>query len=267
MTLVLSLRTGDGIVLAADSLTTVNASREIDAEAPVACPGCQARFLAVVRGPAVDLPVATLPTAEKILPFMGRYGVAYYNVGRLAGGAFPLAMGRLEARLAREGWSPGCVGDVAERIGEHVRDLAGREVADLDRMPDDWVLAGFHVNGYDGRGDGAGPVTVDVRVGRKVACESFTDRSILLCGEPGVARLLVEGLRGDGCDAPMLDLFNLRDAIGYADFLVRATADCQRFSRRTPSVGGPVDVAVVTPSDGFRWVRRKPLAPGAAEAA
>lgn len=57
----------------------------------------------------------------------------------------------------------------------------------------------------------------------------------------------------------------LQDAIDFVVFLIRATIDMQRFSDGTadtpgslPGVGGPIDIAVITPY-AFQWVQRKRL--------
>lgn len=57
----------------------------------------------------------------------------------------------------------------------------------------------------------------------------------------------------------------LQDAVDFVVFLIRTTIDMQRFSDGTlvspgalPGVGGPIDIAVVTPY-AFKWVQRKRL--------
>ena len=50
----------------------------------------------------------------------------------------------------------------------------------------------------------------------------------------------------------------LQDAVDYAMHLIRTTIDTLRFEPRYSSVGGPIDVLVVTP-EGMRWVQRKEL--------
>lgn len=58
----------------------------------------------------------------------------------------------------------------------------------------------------------------------------------------------------------------LQDAVDLALFLVRTTIEMQRFSdgiNMAPgapaSCGGPIDVAVIEPNDGFRWIQNKSL--------
>jgi len=53
------------------------------------------------------------------------------------------------------------------------------------------------------------------------------------------------------------DPMPIQDAIDLADFLVELT---KKFSRYTPgaaTVGGPAEVAVITKHEGFKWVKRK----------
>jgi hypothetical protein len=57
---------------------------------------------------------------------------------------------------------------------------------------------------------------------------------------------------------PLFPAMPLQDAVDYAVHLIRATIDTMRFEPRFPSVGGPIDVLVVTP-EGERWVQRKEL--------
>ena len=58
---------------------------------------------------------------------------------------------------------------------------------------------------------------------------------------------------------PPYHVFSLQDAIDYAEFLIRTTIAHQRFSQTIPNVGGDIDIALVTPFDGFQWIRQKPL--------
>jgi len=59
---------------------------------------------------------------------------------------------------------------------------------------------------------------------------------------------------------------NLQDSIDFAVLMIQTTSAIQRFSDGVlmdpgdiPGVGGPVDVAVITPNKGFVWIERKSL--------
>ncbi|MCE5280756.1 MAG: hypothetical protein LLG93_01525 [Deltaproteobacteria bacterium] len=52
--------------------------------------------------------------------------------------------------------------------------------------------------------------------------------------------------------------FTLQDAIDFAIFAVRSTIDAIRFQPRAKTVGGPIDVLVIKPTEAM-WVQRKAL--------
>jgi hypothetical protein len=50
----------------------------------------------------------------------------------------------------------------------------------------------------------------------------------------------------------------LQDAVDYAVFAIRVTAELMRFQVRTKSVGGPIDILVIKPNEAV-WRQRKEL--------
>lgn len=54
------------------------------------------------------------------------------------------------------------------------------------------------------------------------------------------------------------EFFTLQDAIDFSIFAVRSTIDAIRFMPRPKTVGGPIDILAITPSDS-RWISRKEL--------
>ena len=58
--------------------------------------------------------------------------------------------------------------------------------------------------------------------------------------------------------APIIwDAMNIQDAIDFAIYAVRTTIDTMRFQARPKSVGGPVDVLLISPDEGALWIQRK----------
>lgn len=49
----------------------------------------------------------------------------------------------------------------------------------------------------------------------------------------------------------------IQDAIDLAEFLVEATIMFSRFKPGAPTVGGPVEIAAITKHEDFKWVKRK----------
>lgn len=79
---------------------------------------------------------------------------------------------------------------------------------------------------------------------------------ITRAGDTQVANRLI-----DPKQLPLFNAMPVQDAVDYSLHLIRTTIDTMRFEPRFPSVGGPIDVLVVTP-DGVRWVQRKELTGG-----
>ena len=53
------------------------------------------------------------------------------------------------------------------------------------------------------------------------------------------------------------DAMPIQDAIELATFMVQTTIGFMRFNFGAETVGGPVEVAVITKHEGFKWVNRK----------
>jgi hypothetical protein len=86
-------------------------------------------------------------------------------------------------------------------------------------------------------------------------------------GETDVILLLLKPYQILGADnkptsAPAFpiiwDSMNLQDAIDFAIYAVRTTIDTIRFQARPKSVGGEIDVLLLTPEEA-KWVQRKQL--------
>jgi hypothetical protein len=55
----------------------------------------------------------------------------------------------------------------------------------------------------------------------------------------------------------VLPAMPLQDAIDLADFLVDLTIKFSRFTPGAPTVGGPIEIAAISKHEGFRWIKRK----------
>lgn len=85
VTLIVSLRTLDGIVIAGDSLSTLMRGDVVQGDVDVTCPACGHQHVvqATLQGPA--LPATTLSYAQKVFPFLDNYGVGTYRAGQVGG--------------------------------------------------------------------------------------------------------------------------------------------------------------------------------------
>ena len=55
----------------------------------------------------------------------------------------------------------------------------------------------------------------------------------------------------------VVEAMPIQDAIDLARFCVQTTIDFVRFNPGAPTVGGPIEIAAITKHEGFKWVQRK----------
>jgi hypothetical protein len=260
VTLIVSLRTLDGIVIAGDSLATMMSTMAIQADINATCPQCQHEFKTKAKIPNIAMPSTTLSYAQKVFPFLGKFGVGTFGLGQLVGKTMYFAMREFEKQLERRSVNqrPGNVTQVAQEVGNHALDLLTKQVRaegkDISTMPDQWTPLGFQVVGYNG--DRA--TTAEVHLGKAVRIAEHTEPGFTATGQTNVVQALGT-LYKDPMQQPMGDVFSLQDAITYAEFLINTTSTHQRFSRMPAGVGGDIDIALVTPFDNFKWIRQKTL--------
>lgn len=70
---------------------------------------------------------------------------------------------------------------------------------------------------------------------------------------PQVTKILLSALQAPLIAPPM----PIQDAIDLAEFLVDLTIKFSRFMPGASTVGGPIDIAAITKHEGFRWIKRK----------
>jgi hypothetical protein len=59
------------------------------------------------------------------------------------------------------------------------------------------------------------------------------------------------------CHPLVLPAMPLQDAIDLTEFLVDVTIKFSRFMPGAPTVGGPIEIAAISKHEGFRWIKRK----------
>jgi len=98
-----------------------------------------------------------------------------------------------------------------------------------------------------------------------------TSRIIAGFDEKGLKNFLVakKSFKPNDADALILDLkqsigwklhhpsMPIQDVVDLTKSLVQITSDCSRFRYGPQTVGGPIDLAVVTKHEGFKWIQRK----------
>lgn len=260
MTLIVSLRIPDGIVIAGDSLSTLMGQGQLEATIGVTCPNCQHNHEIKPEASTFPVPGTTFSFAQKVIPFCGRFGVGTFGVGLLANKSVYFSIRLLEKQLLdREPSNSNGVTEIAQKIGAEAHNLLQEQLklenTSLDALPNDHAPLGFQVVGYDGDE----PKTIEVYVSQKVHIQVQQAFGCTVSGSQEIVQAIWGLYRTHPESQPPYPVFSLQDAIDYAEFLIDTTIAHQRFSPMIPNVGGDIDLALVTPFDGFQWIRQKRL--------
>lgn len=70
-------------------------------------------------------------------------------------------------------------------------------------------------------------------------------------------RPAVEALQGALTADLVQPAMPFQDAIDLAEFLVDLTINYSRFDTGAPTVGGPIEIAAISKHEGFKWIKRK----------
>jgi len=254
VSLIVSLRVPDGIVMAADSLSTTQGGIQPAVNVELECPHCHEQVkLPEVKGPPITIPTSTQPYTQKIFPFHRIYGVGAYGTGIINSKPTHYYVQALEMSSSRDDFDS--TSSVARAIGQCLHGQLKQEIANLDAAPDDFVPLGLHVVGYDGE-EGR---TVEVAIGKEVRIEERAGIGATAGGDTTLATHLWNLSRQEHHPEPNIASFSLQDAVDYAEFLIGTTIAFQRFAQMIPTVGGAVDVGVITPFRSFTWLKQKEL--------
>lgn len=128
----------------------------------------------------------------------------------------------------------------------------------------------FHIAGYRQQGDKLEQEIVSVNLGTQAvaAVNVPGDQGATWGGEIDIFQRLTNNVAimnaGGAAPTPIpqfaipFQFFTLQDAIDFAGYAIRATIDTMRFQAREKTVGGPVDILVITPGTA-RWIAQKEL--------
>jgi hypothetical protein len=260
MTLNVSLRVPDGIVIASDSLSTLNQPITQKVNVQAKCDQC-GNLLEIkdVPAPAVSVPASTWPYTQKVFPFMGRFGLAIFGSNFVNNRSMYSHISDLTSKLGAEQNIDFTLDIVTDRISEYFVDQLKKEAIktgfNVDLQPDNWWPFGFHLAGFtiDANNEPSAQSRT-INIGKNAKVDRHEGIGCSWTGDGTV----VNKIWKDSVP-PSFNFFSLQDAIDYAKFLIRTTADYQRFSGSLPNVGGEIDIALVTARRGFQWISQKPL--------
>lgn len=286
MTLVVSVRALDGVILAADSLSTMNSRLELvtemevdcaeckntvrvsdvysDARAHATCPSCTKSIaIKLEKPPAVQMSSSTMSYAQKVFPFLDTFGVAVFGSSAIGPKTIFNHMKGFERTLQTSIEDGSLAKPGVQGVAQLIRDFCETEFAKLypdaaSRASLPNVVFGLQVVGYDAV-DSPTAETVELAFGSTTTTSVFTGLGLRASGDTRLNDHLAAACKGLSMQ-PMVEALSLQDAIDYAEFLIRTTIGVQRFANMIPLVGGDVDIALITNYSEFRWIKSKALA-------
>ncbi|MCE0522123.1 MAG: hypothetical protein LV480_04360 [Methylacidiphilales bacterium] len=259
MTLNVSLKVPDGIVIASDSLMTLTTAIPQKMNVNSVCPKCNEQVeLKDVQLPPVTVPSSTFPYAQKVFDIKGKFALAVYGSAFINNRSMYSHVMDLNAKLPDPDGT-----DYFDLVANKIKDyfdnqmnLEAQKVGlNLQLQLDTWHPFGFQFAGFtkDGNGEPVSKVS-HIQMGKESKIIEQTSQAFVTGDHTVVSMLWPKGNAGANFAA-----FSLQDAIDYAKFLIRTTADYQRFSGQLPKVGGEIDIALVTHRLGFKWIAQKEL--------
>jgi hypothetical protein len=294
MTLVVSLRVTDGVVLAADSLATSFQALKMQVSAQAKCPSCQETVdipdamqnlrahppcprctqpipLDQLPEPRLNVPISASSYAQKVYPFLDVFGVAQFGATSIGNRTVYSHVKSLEKLLRTEiehGLDLGNPGIRAQYrdmsfISTRVRDAListfDAELPPANRgadFPD--IYFGIQLVGFRSPTDPT-PITVEIGLGKANTFKNYEGLGITASGDWTFTIGFIN-LCNQHRYNPEIVHFSLQDAIDYSEFLVATMAGMQRFAANTSTVGGAIDIGLLAPYSVFRWIKAKPLA-------
>jgi len=241
MTLVVATYVPEGIVMASDSRQSVTVEGKK--------PGSKAFKIETVNSDAV--------TKTFLLEKQG-VGISIFGQGFL--GKIPMA-GQIKRFKEK-----------AVQDDDDVKSIA-RKIVKFFRKEFPNANVGFHVCGYRKEGKISVPYVFYCHVGKNVVERRNVkpDGSIAYgatwSGAHEVLSVILKahtviGKEGKPQPAPVypiiFDAMALPDAIDFSIYAIRTTTDTMQFQARPKSVGGPIDVLMITP-DEVKWIKQKEL--------
>ena len=256
MTLVVSLRVPDGVVIAADSLQTSmgiltpgikNLKTKDDHGRDVIIPD--------LKFPPVPIPTSTLSFAQKLFPFKGKFGVGTFGTAIINERTIYNHIKNLEVKAKDKDYKLSELADLIESY--FTEQLAIDLNKKKQKLPTNTLACGFQIAGYNTSDDLFGS-TIELIIGNPNKKTVHDQIGCTVSGDTNVVSKLWEIGKEKNLKTNY-GSFSLQDAIDYVEFLINTTASFQRFANMIPTVGGAVDIALVTSYSNFNWVKYKPL--------
>ncbi len=270
MTIAISIKVNDGVVLASDSATTF-IGRDSSGRAGVVNIYDNAnKIFNLVKG----LPIGAIT--------WGVGSIGHASISTLAKDFRELiTQSNTDYKIKKNEYT---MEEIATKFKKFIFDKKyKKEFADWGEK--DKPAMGFMVVGYSAQADLVEEWKTDIRAGKCKApylVRKQHEVGITWAGEPEAVHRLSLGFSGllptvlkeaklpqakikaviklcrERLTVPLvIPPMPIQDAIDLGIFLVNTTIGFSKFSPGAPTVGGPIEVAAITKYEGFKWVERK----------
>lgn len=151
--------------------------------------------------------------------------------------------------------------DLLDEFAEYLEgELLRENPSYKENFPEQHHPYGFHINGFkDDEEDRPVGVTYELFIGKKRITRRRDALGCTVGGNMDVVRQLWNIGKEDPSRQFRYNLLSLQDAVDLGAFLIDVTSKFQRFARDIQTVGGDIDIALLTPFHGFQWIERKGL--------
>lgn len=258
MSLVVSMRVPDGIVVAADSLSTSFSHLQFVAkDLALACPKCKTKISAQqMRLPTVPIPFSASSYTQKLFSIFDKIAVSSFGMGILNNKSIYYHINQFVASSEKT--------DDLEQVKEKLilyfeKELLQQYPHYKEEAPEQWHPLGLHLNGFiqdKGRPEG---LTYEIYLGKQNVIRKQKSIGCTIGGDNRVVQKLWDIGKEQAGLQFKFQLFSLQDAIDSCEFYIGTTSAFQRFANEVPTVGGEIDIALITPFQGFQWIKQKNL--------
>jgi 20S proteasome alpha/beta subunit len=257
MTLCLAVLTEEGTIMAADSLGTMSVLEEnklvkrcdcgYEGIPSMRCPKC-GKEQGLVPPLLKAIPSTQTFHCQKLFKLNTWVGLSLAGAPKFKGTKIQHWLSRFINWLNIKKYAQ----DKTEKMIEHFKEFLNEEK----------VLEGFQDNteiliaGISEAPNNSPSGTIMTLTPKGIIESKFTEYGILVIG---VHEILDKMFGGGSIQEYPVREFPLQDAVEFAQFLMHTQIGFDKYTNRIPRVGGDVDIAVIHPVSGFRWVKQKDL--------
>lgn len=260
MSLIISLSVPDGIVVAADSLSTSqNLVEIVTQETDFKCPHCKKEIgQQELKLPPFPIPFSASSYTQKLFPLFRKYALGSFGLGIINKRSIYYHVNSFERENQED--IPESIDSVLDKLVHYFENqLLVQFPKHKEEAPDNSYPFGFHLNGFEEQNGIEIGVTHEVYLGKENVHRKRDAIGCTFGGEGYVVKKLWEIKKQDPRRGVRYGLLTLQDAIDLSEFYIDTTSTFQKFANDVPTVGGSIDIALVTPFHGFRWIKRKKL--------